>query len=176
MYQIHYIFFADTRSSAINDETCDILGTTAVVLNDLKQRRQKDYVFNWDRALQSEGDSGIKLQYLHCRLWSLEQTCKVSLPEQCDPHYLPEEVIGEVVAEIARFEHILCKSCEEYEACILVGYLFRLARTVNRMFMELKVKNVDPDLASQRLLVFHSARLVVKTALEVLGVKPLHEM
>lgn len=160
----------------MNDEACDILGITAVVLNDLKQRRQKDYVFNWDRALQSEGDSGIKLQYLHCRLWSLEQSCGASLPEQCDPRYLPEEVVGDVVAELAKFEHILQKSCEEYEACILVGYLFRLAKHVNRMFNELKVKNVDADLASQRLLVFHTARLVVKTGLEVLGVKPLLEM
>lgn len=147
-----------------------------MVLNDLKQRRQKDYVFNWDRALQSEGDSGIKLQYLHCRLWSLEQSCGVSLPECCDPHYLPEEIIGIVVAELAKFEYILLKSCEEYEACILVGYLFRLAKHVNRMFNELKVKNVDADLASQRLLVFYTARLVVKSGLEILGVKPLHEM
>lgn len=160
----------------MNDETCDILGTTAVVLNDLKQRRQKDYVFNWDRALQSEGDSGIKLQYLHCRLWSLEQSCGVSLPDHCDPYYLPEEVIGVVVAELSKFEHILQKACEEYEACILVGYLFNLAKHVNRMFNELKVKNVDADLASQRLLVFHTARLVVKSALEILGVQPLREM
>ncbi|KOB78957.1 Arginyl-tRNA synthetase [Operophtera brumata] len=150
------------------------------ILDEAKQKmheqQQKDYVFNWDRALQSDGDSGIKLQYLHCRLWSLEQSCGASLPEQCDPHYLPEEVIGDVVAELAKFEHILHKSSEEYEACILVGYLLRLAKHVNRMFNELKVKNVDADLASQRLLVFHTARLVVKTGLEVLGVKPLLEM
>lgn len=160
----------------MNDTTCDILGTTAVVLNDLKQRRQKDYVFDWDRALQSEGDSGIKLQYLHCRLYSLEQSSGATLPEHCDPKYLPEEVVWIVIKELARFNQILQKSCDEYEACILVGYLFRLAKHVNRMFNELKVKNVDTELASQRLLVFHSARLVVKTGLEILGVKPLYEM
>ncbi|KAL0883648.1 hypothetical protein ABMA27_015775 [Loxostege sticticalis] len=166
----------NTRSSAVNEETCDILGTTAVIINDLKQRRQKDYVFDWDRALQSEGDSGIKIQYLHCRLWSLEKNCGVALPKTCEPKYLTEEVIGDVVAELARFENVMSRSLVENEACIIVNYLFRLARHVNRMFNELKVKNVESDVASQRLLVYHSARLVVKTGLEVLGVRPLYEM
>lgn len=160
----------------MNEETCDVLGATAVIINDLKQRRQKDYIFKWDRALQTEGDSGIKLQYLHCRLWSLEQNSEVTLPAQCEPKYVPEEVVGDVVTELARFEDILQRSSDEYEACILVNYLFRLARHVNRMFNELKVKDTDKDLAAQRLLVFHAARIVVKTSLEILGVKPLYEM
>ncbi|XP_075972628.1 arginyl-tRNA synthetase, mitochondrial [Anticarsia gemmatalis] len=166
----------NTRSTAMNEETCDILGTTAVIINDLKQKRQKDYVFDWDRALQSEGDSGIKLQYLHCRLWSLERNCGVSLPDVCEPDHLSEEIIGDVIAEIAKFESVLHRSLDEYEACILVNYLFRLARHVNRMFNEIKVKNVDSDLAAQRLLVFHCARLVVRTGLDILGVRPLDKM
>lgn len=170
------IFIADTRSAAMNEDTCDILGTSAVLINDLKQKRQKDYTFSWDKALQSEGDSAIKLQYLHCRLWSLEKNCGVSIPDTSIPNILPEEVVGDVIAELARFEHVLHRSLEEYEACILVNYLFRLARHVNRMFNELNVKNVDPSLAEQRLLVFHCARLVVKTGLVILGVRPLKEM
>ncbi|XP_063380110.1 probable arginine--tRNA ligase, mitochondrial isoform X1 [Cydia fagiglandana] len=166
----------NTRTAALNDETCDILGTTAVVINDLKQKRLRDYTFDWDRALQSEGDSGIKLQYLHCRLWSLEQNCGIAIPETCEPRLISEQVIGDVVAELAKFETVLNRSYTEYEACVIVSYLFRLARHVNRMFNELKVRNVDADVAAQRLLVFHSARLVVKTGLEILGVRPLHEM
>ncbi|XP_061706507.1 probable arginine--tRNA ligase, mitochondrial isoform X1 [Cydia pomonella] len=166
----------NTRTAALNDETCDILGTTAVVINDLKQKRLRDYTFDWDRALQSEGDSGIKLQYLHCRLWSLEQNCGIAIPETCEPRLISEQIIGDVVAELAKFETVLNRSYTEYEACVIVSYLFRLARHVNRMFNELKVRNVDADVAAQRLLVFHSARLVVKTGLEILGVKPLHEM
>lgn len=166
----------NTRSSALNEETCDILGTSAVILNDLKQKRLKDYIFNWDRTLQSDGDSAIKLQYLHCRLWSLEQKSGLEIPNECDPGYLKEEIVGNVVADLAKFEYILHRSMEEYEACILVSYLFRLSKHVNRMFNEIIVKNESVDLAAQRLLVFHCARLVVKTSLELLGVRPLKEM
>ncbi|KAL4704122.1 hypothetical protein ACJJTC_003407 [Scirpophaga incertulas] len=166
----------NTRQSAMNEKTCETLGITAVVINDLKQRRQKDYNFVWDKVLQSEGDSGIKLQYLHCRLWSLEQNCGVTLPSVCEPKYLPEEVVGDVIVELAKFEDILYRAYLEYEASVIVNYLFRLARPVNRMFNELKVKNVPLDTAAQRLLVYHSARLVVKSGLEILGIEPLYEM
>ncbi|CAH0668777.1 unnamed protein product [Spodoptera exigua] len=166
----------NTRTGAMNDETCDILGTSAVLINDLKQKRLKDYTFSWDKALQTEGDSAIKLQYLHCRLWSLEQNCGVSLPDTCEAECLSEEVIGDVIAELAKFDSILQKSLEEYEACIVVNYLFRLARHVNRMFNEVRVKDVNSDLAAQRLLVFYCSRLVLKTALTILGIRPLKEM
>jgi arginyl-tRNA synthetase len=36
----------------LDDKIADILGTTAVIVNDLKQRRQRDYDFDWDKALQ----------------------------------------------------------------------------------------------------------------------------
>ncbi|XP_041973461.1 probable arginine--tRNA ligase, mitochondrial [Aricia agestis] len=166
----------NTRTSAMNEETWDVLGTTAVVINDLKQRRQNDYEFDWDKALQSEGDSGIKLQYLHCRLWSLENKCGVSPADTCEPDCLPEEIVGTVVAELVKFQSVLHRAYTENEACILVNYLFRLSRHVNRMFNELKVKDIDPYVGSQRLLVFKTAREVLKTSLEILGVKPLNEM
>lgn len=160
----------------MNENICDILGTSAVIINDLKQRRQKDYEFEWNRVLQSDGDSAIKLQYLHCRLWSLEQNCGISIPDHCDPSYLTEEIIGDVIAEIAKFDYVLQRSYKEYEACILVGYLFRLGKYVNRMFNELRVKGIECDTAAQRLLVFHSARLIIKNSLSILGVRPLYEM
>lgn len=164
----------NTRKTAMTEDTCDVLGISAVIINDLKQKRQKDYVFDWERALQSEGDSGIKLQYLHCRLWNLEQNCGVSLPKECDPDHLDEELICNVIAEMAKFESVLQRSLAEYEACILVNYLFRFAKHVNRMFNEIKVKDVSNDLAMQRLLVFYCARQIVKTGLEILEIGRAH--
>ncbi|XP_037071429.1 probable arginine--tRNA ligase, mitochondrial [Pollicipes pollicipes] len=57
------------------ERTADVVGTSAVIVNDLRQRRQRDYEFNWEAALQPNGDGGVRLQYLHCRLCSLERRC-----------------------------------------------------------------------------------------------------
>lgn len=67
------MFSIATKVDLKNTEnnTDDILGMSAVIINDLKQRRQRDYEFDWNKLLQVNGDTGIKLQYTHCRLCSL---------------------------------------------------------------------------------------------------------
>lgn len=46
------MFVLDTKVPITNTDISDILGVTCVIVNDLKQRRQKDYEFSWDRVLQ----------------------------------------------------------------------------------------------------------------------------
>nr|CAD7266546.1 unnamed protein product [Timema shepardi] len=160
----------------VSDTTSDILGVSAVIVNDLKQRRQRDYEFDWNKALQLQGDTGTKLQYTHCRLYSLEQNCGAQLPTECDPSVLQETEAVLLVVEVARFDEVLNKSHEELEACVLVSYLFRLCNLTNQAFKVLRIKDQDPHIASQRLLLFHSSRRVLQQGMNILGLKPLNEM
>jgi arginyl-tRNA synthetase len=57
-----------------NERTADILGTSAVIINDLKQRRQRDYEFDWNKALQVKyGSTAIVTlsQYFLCILCTI---------------------------------------------------------------------------------------------------------
>ncbi|CAG2056953.1 unnamed protein product, partial [Timema podura] len=123
---------------SVSDTTSDILGVSAVIINDLKQKRQRDYEFDWNKALQLQGDTGTKLQYTHCRLYSLEQNCGAQLPTECDPSVLQETEAVLLVIEVARFDEVLNKSHEELEACVLVSYLFRLCNLTNQAFKVLR--------------------------------------
>ena len=68
---------AEQRHESVNtraledSRVADNLGISAVLINDLKQKRNRSYEFSWEKALVGKGDSGIKLQYTHCRLHSL---------------------------------------------------------------------------------------------------------
>lgn len=42
--------------------------STCAVFQDFKGPLLSDYTFNWDRMLQSQGDTGVFLQYTHARL------------------------------------------------------------------------------------------------------------
>lgn len=116
-----------TTKGEPDEGVADILGMSAVIINDLKQRRQRDYEFSWDKALQMTGDTGIKLQYTHCRLNSL-------LLENCflEDKYvemftkLKEVEALNLIVEIARFEEVLEGCIDGLEACNLVNYLFGL--------------------------------------------------
>ena len=52
-------------------EITDQLAVSAIIVNDLKEKRNRNYDFDWNKAVQSVGKSGIRLQYAHARLCSL---------------------------------------------------------------------------------------------------------
>lgn len=106
--------------------TDDILGISAVIINDLKQRRQRDYEFDWNKLLQVNGDTGIKLQYTHCRLCSLVKNTGIQPSNIVECDLLCESEAEELIYEIARFPEIIYRCQDKLEACVLVNYLFSL--------------------------------------------------
>lgn len=52
---------------------------------------------------QSKGDSGIRLQYSHSRLYSLEENCGVELPTDYDLSVLKEPEAIRLIIEISRY-------------------------------------------------------------------------
>lgn len=147
-----------------------------MIINDLKKRRQRDYTFDLNAAFDLKGDTGVKLQYTHCRLVNLKRNCGATLPSECEPSLLREEVVDDLIVLIAKFEEMVLKSYEELEPCILTGYLFHLSHAINKGFKILRIKNESPDVASQRLLLFHVARNVLAQGMKLLGLMPLEEM
>ncbi|XP_012525415.1 probable arginine--tRNA ligase, mitochondrial [Monomorium pharaonis] len=159
-----------------NDKSSDILGISAMIVNDLKRKRQRDYTFDWNAAFDLKGDTGIKLQYTHCRLVSLERNSDAILTTECEPNLLQGEVVDDLVILIAKFEKAVLRSYDEIEPCILTTYLFSLSNAINKAFYLLKVKDELPDVASQRLLLFHVAKNVLAQGMKLLGLVPLEEM
>ncbi|XP_053676195.1 uncharacterized protein LOC128726412 [Anopheles nili] len=172
-----------TKTNTIdNPEVCDILGTSAVIINDLKQRRMKDYNFDWSKVLRMEGDSGIKLQYTHCRLASLLDNAHTTADEilqsvTCDGASLLEPEAVELVCMLANFQPVCHQAHETAEACILVAYLFRLCKAINLGLKALPVKHeTDRKRRLQRLLLFSRAKSVLHSGMKLLGLRPLEKM
>ncbi|XP_039287736.1 probable arginine--tRNA ligase, mitochondrial [Nilaparvata lugens] len=168
-----------TTKDDLPEYVSDVLGISAVMVNDLKQRRMKDYNFDWNSALHVKGDSGIKLQYTHCRLVSLEENCGFQLDEQCfhKCDTILDPVVIQLVHQIARFDDVMEESFKTFESFHIVNYLFKLCNTINKAMKSLPVKDApNRDIALQRLLVFHSARIVLNRGMKVLGLKPLDKM
>lgn len=142
----------------------------------LRQKRNRDFNFSWKNALQGSGDTGVKLQYTHSRLCSLEKKCNVTLPEEADPTALREPIVFDLIFEIARNLEVLQNSQEHLESSFLVSHLFKLCNLVSRGLKDLPVKGQNSDIAAQRLLIFYTARCTIASTMKILGLKPLNEM
>ena len=53
------------------EEISEIVGLGAVIYNDLRQSRQKNISFDWNRMLDFEGGSAVYLQYTFARINSI---------------------------------------------------------------------------------------------------------
>jgi arginyl-tRNA synthetase len=66
------------------ETAADIVGMSAVIVQDLSAKRRKNYDFNWDRMTAFEGETGPYLQYSHARLSSIMRKAGVGLHVDAD--------------------------------------------------------------------------------------------
>eukprot|EP01114_Cavostelium_apophysatum_P001475 TRINITY_DN11280_c0_g1_i1.p1 TRINITY_DN11280_c0_g1~~TRINITY_DN11280_c0_g1_i1.p1 ORF type:complete len:607 (-),score=163.36 TRINITY_DN11280_c0_g1_i1:918-2738(-) len=157
----------------------DIIGLSAVVIQDFTARRIKDYAFNWKKMTSFEGDTGPYLQYTHTRLCSIERKAKMAgvlASPDCDVSLLKENEALDVLTWVGKYPSIVLQTYQTLEACTVVTYLMGLAHTVSSALEKIRVVGVEPKLAESRLAVYSCARIVLGNGLRLLGLIPLEHM
>ena len=75
----------DIEPATSATEVARALGIGAIKYADLSTDRTRDYVFDWDRMLAFEGNTGPYLQYAHARIRSIFRRGEVAVPEPTVP-------------------------------------------------------------------------------------------
>lgn len=161
------------------EEVADLIGISAICIQDMSSKRIKGYTFDWKRMLNFEGDSGPYLQYAHARLCSIERKVNVEVPAwtsiQLD--LLSEPEVRPLMLLIAKFPDVVRDlPVYQFEPCHLVAYLFQLCHTVSSVLEKLYVVNQEPELLKARLLLYVSTRITLGNGLRLLGLTPLTKM
>ncbi|KAJ2554978.1 arginyl-tRNA synthetase [Coemansia sp. RSA 1933] len=167
----------DAKYKQVDDpeHVADVLGMTAIAVQDMSAKRIKGYDFSWDRILNFEGDTGPYLQYAHARLCSLERNCgPVNL--DADVSLLTEESAREIVTLLSRYPDTLSTAMQTLEPCTIVQYMLKLSHAVSAAWETMLVRNQPKDLADARLLMYSSARIVLGNSLSLLGMEPVQRM
>ena len=168
------------KMSEIEDpeKTADIVGLSAVVIQDMSAKRIKDYKFSWDRMTSSEGYTGPFLQYTHARLCSMEdKTTDIPLTSDIDATLLVlDKPAIHLATTISRFPLVLHMCTLFHEPSTLVTYLFDLCAAISSAHSQLRVKGSAEDIAKARKLLFWAGRMVLHNGLKLLGLTPLTRM
>lgn len=115
----------EAKMSEITDpeKTADVVGVSAVVVQDFSAKRVKDYGFNLERATAAEGDTGPYLQYAHARLSSMERKNDVKISDAINFQLLNDKEALDLMMKLARLPEVVRRTSEENEPCTLVTYL-----------------------------------------------------
>lgn len=178
----------DVKYAQVEDpeRTADIVGQSAVKIQDMQGKRGNNYDFVWSRMLTFEGDTGPFLQYNHVRLCSVERKNAaegVVLPpaSELDPLSIKTDLISEpkardLVCLLASWPDVVKQATRDQQPSTIVSFAFRLTRSVSSAWEVLLVKGQEQDLAHARLWLFRCTRDVLRAALELLTLEPLDRM
>ncbi len=154
-------------------EIARIIGVGALKYNDLSQNRQTDIVFDWNKMLSFEGNSGPYLQYSYVRLESILRKAKLS---KFKPELLNKNTELEILEELVRFPEIVEETAESFQINNLTNYLFKLANLINGFYESLPVLKAEERLRSARLALIKAATVVLRNGLNLLGIETVERM
>jgi arginyl-tRNA synthetase len=156
------------------ESIAEMVGAGAIVFDDFRQRRGKDIVFDWNEALNFDGETGPYLQYTYVRLGGIlrkaEREATGELPEP-DPSILTADEEARVLRMLGDYAHQLQRAVDDCEPSVLARYLLDVAGAFNLFYQKHRVVSDEPDTMSARLALVRAVRQVIRSGLETLGVR-----
>jgi arginyl-tRNA synthetase len=156
-------------------EIAETVGHGAVKYVLLSVDPMKVVVFDWERALNFEMNSGPFIQYSHARACNILNRVKVQ-PE-ADYGLLTDRRERDLVMTIALFPEVFENAAKELKPADILAYANMLADKFNRFYAALPVLKAEPrGLCGARLMLVESVRIVLKNALSLLGIEAPRRM
>ena len=168
------------RSSDLSPEeqaaTAHALGVGAVKYADLSTERTRDYVFDWDRMLAFEGNTGPYLQYAHARIRSIFRRAAVVPPPTGSPPLLGEPAERALALQLLRFAEAVEATAETYSPSKLCAFLFDLATAFTGFYEACRVLVDDEAVRASRLALSDLTARVLERGLSLLGMEAPEQM
>ena len=159
------------------DDVAKKVGIGAVIFNDLANSRIKDEIFDWDTALNFQGETGPYIQYTYVRTNSvLQKAGDLPKVEDINIDYLVDEYSQNILKLVYDFEETLKQVTNKEEPSILSRYLIDLAKAYSNFYNENKIIVEDKDVQNARLYITYIVGKVLKTGANLLGMEMPNKM
>ena len=151
------------------DLLTEIVAVGALKYQILRQSVGSDIVFDKERALSLEGDSGPYLMYTHARITSIGEKAREAGIETSVKN--APEVPYEIEKHIYQFPEIILKAQNERAPHHLVVYLTELASAFNTFYAHEKIVDATDEYAPYKLALTNATKIILKNGLFLLGMK-----
>jgi len=155
-------------------EAVRTLAKAALKYYDLSHNRHSDIEFDWDVALDFEGNSGPYLLYAYARLSSILRKVKD------DGAALAQEMSAtehKLAVEASKLPEAVADAVKEFLPNVLANYVYGLANIANKFYHDSPIQSEgDAAKRAMRLALVRKTRSVLKEGLGLLGINTLEEM
>jgi arginyl-tRNA synthetase len=154
---------------SLKDEVSRSVALGALKYPLLAVDNNKIATFDWDRALDFEGQASPYIQYAHVRANSI-LTRAGKLPTSAEPRYElhPSEI--ELLDQISQFPEMVQRSAADYKPLLIANYLYELAQDFTAFYQHCPVLQAKDEIRDFRLRLTAATRQVLANGLNLLGV------
>jgi arginyl-tRNA synthetase len=169
----------EERKSDLDEETkkdvIDAIAMGAIKYADLSKNRTTDYVFDWDNMLTFDGNTAPYLQYAYSRIQSIFKKSEniefsnIKIEHEC------EELIAN---KALQFNSVINSCAEKAMPHLLCTYLFELAGLFMKFYEACPINKdgVDINTRNSRLSICKLTSNIIKTGLDLLGIRTIERM
>ncbi|MFH0868518.1 MAG: arginine--tRNA ligase, partial [Candidatus Woesearchaeota archaeon] len=164
------------RYKKIDNKAAKIIGYGALKYAILKVSPEKNVIFNWQQALNFEGETAPYIQYAYARISSIIKKNKNTLPKKADFSLLDKKEEIELIKKLAAFPQIVEKVSNELRPNIVANYAYELAKQFNEFYHIHNILKEEEKIKKARLLLVNCVRQTLKNSLNLLGIDVLERM
>jgi arginyl-tRNA synthetase len=155
-------------------EVAEIVGVSALKYSILRSSLGSDIIYDFEKSISFEGDSGPYLQYTAVRANAILKKAKEQGIE-INSENAPEEI---TVLEklLYQFPEVVAHSYEELEPHHIATYLTELASAFNSFYGNTLVVNKDDQHSGYRAALVEAFKNTMKNGLYLLGIQTPEKM
>lgn len=157
-----------SKAKEMNDDIDEQVALASLKYAFLRSGSGKNVVFDFEKSISVEGDSGPYLQYSYVRAISVlkkgESSGQIEAPEH----------IPEFERLIPRFPNVVLRAAQEYEPHFIVTYLTELAGAFNSWYAQEKI--IGSTHEAYNLALTNAFAHTMKNGLWLLGIEAPEKM
>ncbi|MCD6514371.1 MAG: arginine--tRNA ligase [Candidatus Odinarchaeota archaeon] len=129
------------------------------------------------RALKLEANTAPFIQYSHARACSILREWGREVPKEINYSKLNTEIEKRIILKLSEFPSVVDTAARTLRPDLICQYAISLALMFSDFYSKIKVLNIkDKELEKARVKLVDSIRIVLRNALNLLGIKPLERM
>lgn len=137
----------------------------------ISRENTKVVTFDWDTALDFNGQSAPYIQYAVVRANSILRRLNVPAPSKATfSHELtPAEV--NLIEKISQLPEVVQKAAVEFKPSLVATYAFELAQAFNDFYTQCPVLSAEGSTRLSRLVLVQAAKIALENGLSLLGIQ-----
>jgi len=137
----------------------------------LSKDNTKIITFDWDSAMDVNGQAAPYIQYAYVRANSIIKKFGDALPTASVPEYELTEAEIELIDLLARFPQEIQRAAKDLRPLLIANYSYDAAKAFSNFYNKCPVLTAEKNIRDFRLKMVNAFKQVIENSLDVLGIE-----